>query len=321
MSIFYKRYFVGVRDKNIIKYVTINLDETNYTEFLNHFFDKIKEETRKEFWDVLTLKHAIHTVNNLDELVENAIATESINGILLVTESACLAAHRENDNFNFKVYDKITPNEPAGGFISSLNLRNADKFKVRKNAVNTLASFIEFKKHLHSALNKFPKNEKFSMCKNIIDNSYKIYNMIITLISSDLIDREPETFFKSYREVNKIIVELRYTFYLAYHMNYYYRCKNDGTRNRNITETIDADKNRKGYTLMLGFYSSFLSDYYILCAKIFHRKNLISLKNYKGTLSLVKEKSKVYMQMKNDGAKLESLTNSLANIEQLLTNI
>ena len=153
MSMFYKRYFVGVRDKNIIKYVTINLDETNYTEFLNHFFDKIKEETRKEFWDVLTLKHAIHTVNNLDELVENAIATESINGILLVTESACLAAHRENDNFNFKVYDKITPNEPAGGFISSLNLRNADKFKVRKNAVNTLASFIEFKKHLHSALN------------------------------------------------------------------------------------------------------------------------------------------------------------------------
>ena len=104
-------------------------------------------------------------------------------------------------------------------------------------------------------------------------------------------------------------------------MNYYYRCKNDGTRNRNITETIDADKNRKGYTLMLGFYSSFLSDYYILCAKIFHRKNLISLKNYKGTLSLVKEKSKVYMQMKNDGAKLESLTNSLTNIEQLLTNI
>lgn len=199
-----------------------------------------------------------------------------------------------------------------------------DSDSIVKNSAVTMSLFTEYMKQLNSTLNKFPKNEKFSMCRKIQDDSYEIYYYLVELSRKGIEKRLSykdgvKRIIEMHRGAMEAITRIKYSFYLAYNLNFYYRCNNAGQKNRCTTSTIDADKNRRGYMLITGFFSVFLVNYYILCIKTLCKNKILNIGNYKELLENAKAAAGRYSQNIQDETLGVGLEKYIANIESILS--
>lgn len=300
---------VATQIKDTYKFVELSINKA-FGETIKKLIDARKANSQEDFENLIFTNRKVQETTSLDEITSRLRKTIFTGGIIFSEFKATLFYKKDN-----RLEIKDIPSAVAKGCFFKNTLINEALLKSDISKESTLAfvSFVELRRGLESVLNKFPKNEKFSTVQDIKDDLKSVYRVLGIFAYASKEDKK--LLLKSFEEVFMTIQQLKLSFYLAYTQNFYYRCRNDGTKNRNVTETFDSLENRKGYFKTLGLFSSFLAHFYILIVKMFNHLEITKREETAEIIRSLSRKIKIVEDIKNEDGTIDTLE-YLADLEK-----